>query len=178
MADSINRTSFVLNKSCSTVTCPESHWLKIDRATHNAMAAVPVEYRIIDGDPEQPREMTQLEKDAVDAATLPAVRAARIAAMGAEMATYLVSRDYGPEQFKTLLMYHQVATTGGLANRVAHIDNLFNWHDSVTDHFLAKSDDVNAATSAAAVAAVVMDTAQFNATDPGVTIASTKAIAT
>ena len=99
MADSINRTSFVLNKSCSTVTCPESHWLKIDRATHNAMAAVPVEYRIIDGDPEQPREMTQLEKDAVDAATLPAVRAARIAAMGAEMANIVRGVDQAGREF-------------------------------------------------------------------------------
>ena len=55
-------------------------------------------------------------------------------------------------------------------NRAAYIAQVFSWRDSVLGHYAQKAGELNAASTHAGLMAVAWDFAQFDASDPRVTV--------
>ena len=84
--------------------------------------------------------------------------------------TAYIGKHYDQGQQTTLQALWLEGVTNNWANRKALVQSVLDWVKTVLDHFYGKLDEVDAAADAAAVVAVVMDLAQFDATDPLVVV--------
>jgi len=82
MGDFVNRTTLATVRSVNSPDYPDPPWLSIDRATLNAINAIPLAYRKIAGDVVS--EMDAAEKAAVDAAVAAALVASNRATTASE----------------------------------------------------------------------------------------------
>jgi hypothetical protein len=120
-----------------------------------------------------PSEMTQGEKDAVDAAELAAVKVTRKLALQHDGDNYLLDRYNGVVDELDALYADAVRSK---PNRAAYIRPWVEWKGTITSEVLAKQTAVDAATTVEAVNAIVIDTATLDASDPDITPAGALAI--
>ena len=171
MANVLNRTTLQYLLSVNTPDYPTQDW--VINPDLSAVSGVAVKYWKLTGD--NVTEMTQGEKDTVDAALLPAAQLARGQEIDAEVRDYVEGRYAAHRQRMFNALY---AAEGGLPDRQDYIQTGLDWISSVLDHFYEKRDEIAAATTLAEVAAVTTSLAQFDATDPKITIEAARAFST
>lgn len=171
MATVINRTTAQLLFSVNTPDFPTTDWLINPDLT--AVMGVPHEYWKVSGDTVV--EMSQSEKDEVDAVLIVSEKKAKIDAYYYE-ATRIVEDVYAASVMSgfSALLTDAVAT--GLMNRAAYIYNLLNWGLAVRQAWENKEAEINSKTTRADVAAVTWDTSALIAADPHATLGGALAI--
>jgi hypothetical protein len=120
-------------------------------------------------------EQTTLDGIVAAHPTLDSIKATRKSQLQSEAWTYLNGR-YDCDKSRVLHELFMDTFSSGKTNRRAYIATYLTWVVSIGDHVVAKMADVDAAADAAAVAAVVLNTAAMTAGDPGVTIPAALAI--
>jgi hypothetical protein len=113
--------------------------------------------------------MTQGERDAIDAALLPAAKSARKTYLQDASGTFLEGRGYTSEIRHNLLSMYSDSTRIR-PKRLSYIQPLIDWFATVDQEVKNKQDVVDAATTLAAVAAIELDLATLTSTDPAKTI--------
>ena len=115
-------------------------------------------------------EMTDAEKLAVD-------KPLKLAALKAAITAYIYA-NYDQETQSSFAVMYARAIALGLTNRAAHIAAAIDWYqDAVLVDFYARYGAASAATTLAALNAVSTDFSNNDATNPGATISTAKAIA-
>lgn len=115
MAAFIHRTTLEFHTTGSTPNHPVEDWIR--NPDLSAVSGVPQKYRKVSGD--DVLEMTQAEKDAVDAAELPAYKVAKADAIDARTAELIaIGFTYDTDKQFSLSMPAQ-ANWNGLANMLA-----------------------------------------------------------
>jgi hypothetical protein len=149
----------------------DSAWIMNPDMT--AVQGVPAKYWKINGD-DTVSVMDQSEKDAVDAAALPGNILAQIGQMKLAVTTY-IAQHYDPAQQITLLSLWSEALTNTWPNRIALIQSVMAWVDSVLTYFYGKIAEIQACTTQSALDAVTYDFSTFSATDPHVSLGTLRA---
>lgn len=162
MANVLNRTSLEYLPSVNTPDYPEAAWIRNPDLT--AVANCPKKHWKIVGD--DVVEMTQAEKDAVDAAQLPGIKQAKAAALASLVTEYIEDAVGNSGTQRTLLMLYQKATDQNLINRSAHVRAAADWIESVLSDYVSLAGQIMAAADEAAVDAVTFDQAAHDATKP------------
>lgn len=134
---------------------------------------VPSKYWKINGD-NTVSEMDQAEKDTADAAALPGNKYTKIVQMKGAVTTY-IAQHYDPAQQITLLSLWSEALTNTWPNRIALIQSVMAWVDSVLTYFYGKIAEIQACTTQSALDAVTYDFSTFSATDPHVSLGTLRA---
>ena len=88
---------------------------------------------------------------------------------------------YGTERYSearrdSLLMLYVEASTQGLNNRLAYIQQLFDWANTIMVHVITCKSQLNLLLSSADIAAYTWDFEDFDLTDPNVTVEGALAI--
>lgn len=175
MSNVINRTQrnddgdLLYRTSVNTPDYNTNDWLV--NPDLSGVSGVPGYYWKVTGTPPggQVEEMSQPEKDAVDAARLAAAKAAKKAEIVTEAWEYLESRYTAGEQRIIIDLYTQtyiVART----NRRAALAPYFTWREEVCQDMKAKFQSINALTTVAEVEAVHIDTAAMDELDPNINL--------
>ena len=84
--------------------------------------------------------------------------------------TSYIAKHYDAGQQASLQALWIEATNKLYLNRKAQIQSVLDWVKSVLAHFYAKLDEIDAAVDSTALAAVTVNLAQFDATDPLVSV--------
>jgi len=137
----------------------------------SAVAGVPNWYWKVVGN--DVLEMTAGEKAAVDAAILGNAKGSKIRYMAVRVGEY-VDKHYNKDQQASLNALWTEGVEKNFPNRNALVQSVLDWVKSVMDEFYSKKADVIAATTTAQVDAIQMDLAQFDGTDPHVTVEQVK----
>lgn len=120
-------------------------------------------------------EMTQGEKDAIDATILATAKTSKIANLRGSAVNYLGTR-YDAQDREFFHTLYIAAVGSGKTNRRAYLDSWFAWMDAAVTEVKNKIVAVNAASTVAAVEAVTLDGATLTASDPDITIGAALAI--
>jgi hypothetical protein len=120
-----------------------------------------------------PSEMTQGEKDAVDAAELSAAKIAKRSSLQSDGDNYLLARYNGIVDELDALYSEAIRNQ---PNRAAYIRPWVEWKEQISIEVAAEQAAVDAATTLAEVAAIVLDTATLDAADPLITAAGALAV--
>ena len=171
MADVLNRTTKELKRSVHTPDFPATDW--VINPDLSAVDGVPANYWKITGDVVS--EMSQAEKDAVDADLLVAEKASKIAGYSATANALFTSR-YPPAVMGGFNALFTEAVATAKTNRAAYISQLLNWGMTIDVGYQTKKAAITAMTTRAAVAADAWDTAALEAADPEITLANALAI--
>ena len=139
----------------------------------SALIGVSIEYWKIVGDIVS--EMSQPEKDVVDAAVLPVEIGSKVEQFRVAMRDFVYLR-YAAERQQTLSVLRIEARLDGKINRAAYIGQVLVWIDSCFDYFYAKAAEIMACTTRIQVAAVTWDFTDLVTTDPNVTIYQSRTI--
>lgn len=139
-------------------------------------AGVPVKHwKISPGD--LITEMSQAEKDALDASLLAgllaAAKGARITALRTALDAFVDAR-YTPNQKTSLNLLWTEGEKKGWTNRNVKLQSWLDWGKSLMDYLASKAVQITGATTLAAVTAVTWDFQQFAATDPAVSVLAIK----
>jgi hypothetical protein len=134
----------------------------------SALQNVPTRYWKINGD-DSVTEMDQSEKDVVDAAALPGNRIAKIVQMKKDVTAYIGSH-YDPAQQVTVLSLWTEGLTKNWPNRIALVQSIMDWVNSVLTYFYGKVADMSGAATQSALDAITYDFGQFSASDPHVSL--------
>lgn len=111
------------------------------------------------------------------AETLPEAMTRKIKSLDLACRTYIEDDDkYPPARQRTLTYLLADARDTGKTNRMAYIEPLWTWIDSIFNLFYSKRDEIVACGSVAAVDAVTWDLTTFDATDPAISIEAARAI--
>jgi len=121
-------------------------------------------------------EMTQGEKDAVDAAELAAAKLARKTAIKTEAWSYLESRYDAGEQ-RIIIDLQTETYINSKPNRRAALSPYFVWREQVMQHMKTQFQSINSQTTVEDVNAVVIDTAAMDLLDPGINLITILGIA-
>ncbi|HSN70010.1 MAG TPA: hypothetical protein VLT59_00810, partial [Steroidobacteraceae bacterium] len=114
-------------------------------------------------------EMSQAEKDVVDASRLSAAKAAKKLQLQQDADNYLTSR-YPNNSANTLdVLYSESLRDRPV--RAAYIRSWIEWRRMIADEIKTKQDAVDAAATVSAVNAVALDTATLDSEDPDITVA-------
>jgi hypothetical protein len=120
-------------------------------------------------------EMTQQEKDAVDAAELPGAKEANARVLELASQGYVGNHyDMGAQTSMNALLTEAIAY--GLVNRAACIGTVLNWVKNVIGYYNDRRDAVMDAVTLAELEAVTWDFTIYDATDPKVTLKQVLAI--
>jgi len=107
-------------------------------------------------------EMSQAEKDAVDAALLSASQAAQTVIVEQAVCEY-IEEHFTPQKQRTFgHMLSKAQSDGDKPNRIAHMEILWAWMDSVVDYGISLESQIEAAESVAAVEAIVPDFSTYD----------------
>ena len=168
MSNVINRVSKNVIYSVNTPDYPEVDWI-IDPDL-SAVQSVPKKYWKIAGD--LVLEMDQSEKDAVDAALLPAAKEERKAYLSKVVEDLLTSRhyDYGTRSALNTMYVESVKIK---PNRSNYLKPWSTWIDVVHVELAAKQSSVDEQTTLSGVENVIIDTATLVNSDPNKTIKDT-----
>jgi len=113
-------------------------------------------------------EMTQAEKEAVDAADLTTFKARGKARIDTVMREYIDGK-YPPTTLAILNSLYAHALDSGLTNRAAYLDDLHDWFVSLVNQQTTHNTTIDGSTTLEAIEAVVWDFSSFDASDPAVT---------
>ena len=136
---------------------------------------VPVEYWKITGDVVS--EMSQAEKEAVDAGIIPLEIAAKVEELRIATRDFIYTK-YAPERQMTLAMLRTEARLDGKQDRAAYCGQVLGWIDACFTYFYTKAFEIMACQSRAAIAAVTWDFTALEAGDPDVSIYQARMINT
>jgi hypothetical protein len=91
------------------------------------------------------------------------------------------ANDYATDRYSmarrdALLMLYVQASTQGLDNRLAYIQQLFDWANTIMVHVITCKSELDVLLSSADIAAYTWDFTAFDLTDPDVTVGGALAI--
>ena len=178
MANVLNKTTMKYLKSVNTPDYPTTDWWINPDVERDALiaAGVPTKHWKANADDTSVAEMTQAEKDVVDAAAVPGNMVAKIEQASAEVRAYIIAR-YDEDTQSSLAFLYERAIALGKTNRAAHIAPAIDWvFESVLTYFYARKSAMAATTTQAELDAESWDYSTFDASDPLVTIESALAI--
>jgi len=156
MANVLHRHTHEYRRSVNTPEYDMVDWvINPDLA---AVQRVDPRYWFIEPD-DQIREMTQAEKDAKDSADIDELRAAKNAEIASAVSAYLDGAVAGKSTLMDLLV-------NGSGARQAHIQPMVDWVETVIGGHCDICDDIDAATTRAALDAIAFDPAPYDATKP------------
>jgi len=130
-------------------------------------------------DPLDEKQIEELNQAMLDAGFLPDkqvfLKDARALELQVTARTYIYAH-YEPERQQTLAILLSEARFAGLVNRANYIVQALGWVDSIFTYYYTKKAEIEAATKDAEIAAVTWDFAQFDDTDPVVSIKEARSI--
>lgn len=172
MANVANKTTVPVDvrMSANTPDFPAVDWIINPPSLEGLISgSVPQYYWKINAAQDDVVEMDAGEKAVVDAAMLPAQKAAKIEAFATETRNFVVARGYDDAAKMYLSGLLSDAYGTAKANRAAYITQFLDWVNSANAIYGVAKAACEAAADAAALAAVTMDLTPLVATDPGVT---------
>jgi hypothetical protein len=161
----INRTTYEYKVGVDSAAYDTGAWLRDPDVS--ALSAVQKKYWKVSGDTVV--EMDSSEKATVDGSAIGGIKSGKIGGLKLQVTGY-IGKHYDEGQQATINGLWNEANSNGWTNRQALCQQVMTWIDSVLTHFYAKVDEVLAATTAESVNAVTMDLAQFDASDPHVSM--------
>jgi hypothetical protein len=165
MASVLHRTTKVFLDSANTPDYPESDW--IINPDLSSVSSVAVKYWKIVGDSVQ--EMSQAEKDEVDAEDLPGLKALKMAKLDIDTRSYITSR-YSLERQSSLQLLRGDARADGKTNRFNYINQVVTWVNSVLYYHYTMAATIGACTTKAQVEQLTWNHAANSLPDPEVAI--------
>jgi hypothetical protein len=177
MSRVVNKTTFESIDSANTPDYSTDDWL-VNPASFDALVSgsVPRKYWKVNATDDDLEEMTQTEKDVVDASEFPGNVVAKIEQASAEVRAYIIAR-YDEDTQSSLSFLYERAIATGKTNRAAHIAPAIDWvFESVLTYFYARKAAMAATTTQAELDAESWDYSTYDASDPVVTIESALAI--
>ena len=91
-------------------------------------------------------------------------------------ANLYASGRYSDDRRDALLMLYVQASAEGMANRLAYIQQLFDWANTIMAHVITCKSELDLLLSSEDIAAYTWDFTAFDLTDPGVTVEGALAI--
>lgn len=91
-------------------------------------------------------------------------------------ANLYASGRYSDSRRDALLMLYVQASAEGMANRLAYIQQLFDWANTIMAHVITCKSELDLLLSSEDIAAYTWDFTAFDLTDPGVTVEGALAI--
>jgi len=167
MSTVFHRTTLERRGNVSAASFDPGVWLADPDLT--PVAGVPDEYWKIVGD--SVVEMAPAEKAAQDAQLLADAKKARLYEFETKAIGYTAEHyDQSAQTMLLALVDEAKRLAPPLVNREAYIQPALNWVKTAVGYYIQKGQEVMAQGTIAAVQAVVYDLAQFDASDPGVTV--------
>ena len=174
MGYALHRVTKQLLSSINSPSFPAVDWVVAMKNEQNVTtienltaAAVPTKYWKIVQPGDVIEEMDAAEKAIVDAAELPQVQPLLVAALPLKAEAYIATRYPDDVQKQISAIF---AGSEKFPNRLAYLQKLLDWRETIYKEQQSVADQINAATTLAQALAVVFDTGQFTATDPMVTV--------
>lgn len=165
MSNVLNRTTKQYLVSVNTPDYSDVDW--IINPDLGKVNNVPLKYWDIKGDVVD--VLDQASKDAVDAADLPSVQAAKARELSDAGNNY-IDQHYDSGAKTSLLASWIEGNQKGYVNRAAMVQSVWSWAQQVLNYYAGKMQEIFTATSLADVAAVTWDFSQFDASDPALVI--------
>ena len=91
-------------------------------------------------------------------------------------ANFYATKRYSEARRDSLLMLYVEASTQGLNNRLAYLQQLFDWANTIMAYVITCKSQLNLLLSSADIAAFTWDFTAFDLTDPNVTVEDALAI--
>lgn len=173
MATVLHRASLRLVEGAALDDYSPVEW--IHNPDLSAVEGVPDYYWKIQGN--DVLAMDAGERAAVDALRMPMLIAAKKAEWEVTCREFIHSH-YAPHQQQTFSVLLSEARAAGLTNRVTYILQALGWVDAVLTYYYGVEAAIEAATTPAALDAVVWDFAPYDAADPDVSIRQARLLTT
>ena len=156
----INRSSFEVLNSVNEPDYPETDWVW-DRDGHalDAVSGVAPKYWKLSGD--QIVEMSQGEKDSVDAALIPGAKAALTEKLVQDTRDY-INAAYATERQQSLHLILTLALVQNRPNQAGYVLQAVAWVNRVLGYHYQVLDQLTAAATLQAVDAISWDFSPFN----------------
>lgn len=100
----------------------------------------------------------------------------KIVGVISQEANLYASGRYSDARRDALLMLYVQASAEGMANRLAYIQQLFDWANTIMAHVITCKSELDLLLSSGDIAAYTWDFTAFDLTDPGVTVEGALAI--
>jgi hypothetical protein len=169
----LHRTTKELREAVNIDAYDAVAWIK--NPNLSGVLSVSPDYWKISGDTVS--EMSQTEKDAVDANLLPVEKGRAAVRCAADVTAYLGSRYPEPAQRSLMALQEDARNrVTPLLNRAAYIQAVVDWVKTVLDYYKDKRAEIDGAATRTALAAVTWDFTTFTASDPLRTVPGAMAI--